>query len=171
MVPAVKPLSVVVVPVPVVVVDPGLVVKVHVPTAGNPDKAILPVATAHVTCVMVPMIGAVGVVVPAFKTAFVDVVDEHVPSDTLKEYVVPAVKPLSVVVVPVPVVVVDPGLVVKVHVPTGGNPDKSILPVANTHVACVMVPMIGADGGVGCTFKTAFAEATDVQVPLETVNE
>ncbi len=84
---------------------------------------------------------------------------------------VPAAKPVKLVVVPVPVVVVAPGFVVKVQVPTAGNPDKAILPVATAHVACVIVPMIGADGVVGCTFKTAFAEATDVQVPFETVKE
>ncbi len=70
-----------------------------------------------------------------------------------------------------PVVVVAPGFVVKVHVPAAGNPDKAILPVATAHVACVIVPMMGADGAPTTELITAFAEATDVQVPLETVNE
>ena len=50
------------VPVPDVVIEPGDRVRVHVPVAGNPLKTILPIASAHVGCVMVPTIGAVGVV-------------------------------------------------------------------------------------------------------------
>ncbi len=36
------------VPVPVVVTDPGERVKVHVPDEGNPFNTTLPVATEHV---------------------------------------------------------------------------------------------------------------------------
>jgi len=39
---------VVVVPVPVLVVPPGVRVKVHVPVAGKPFKTTLPVATEQV---------------------------------------------------------------------------------------------------------------------------
>ena len=49
------------VPVPVVVVPPGDLVKVHVPVTGNPLKITLPVAKAQVGCVIVPTKGAVGV--------------------------------------------------------------------------------------------------------------
>ena len=49
------------VPEPVVVVPPGLLVKVHVPVAGNPFKITLPVARAQVGCVIVPTVGAAGV--------------------------------------------------------------------------------------------------------------
>jgi len=45
----------------VVVVPPGVLVSVHVPVAGNPDKTTLPVATLQVGWVMVPIVGAVGV--------------------------------------------------------------------------------------------------------------
>ena len=51
---------VVLVPVPVEVTPPGVLVKVQVPVAGNPFKITLPVATAHVGCVMVPAVGAEG---------------------------------------------------------------------------------------------------------------
>ena len=58
---ATNPLKVVVKPVPVVVNPLGVVVTVQVPDAGNPDKPTLPVAKAHVGCVIAPTIGAVGV--------------------------------------------------------------------------------------------------------------
>ena len=54
-------LTVVEVPVPLVVAPPGLAVKVHVPVAGNPLISKLPVVTAQVGCVMVPMVGAAGI--------------------------------------------------------------------------------------------------------------
>ena len=51
---------VVLVPEPVEVVPLGVLVKVQVPVAGNPFKTTLPVATAHVGCVMIPTVGAEG---------------------------------------------------------------------------------------------------------------
>ena len=60
-VPAGMPEIIVVVPVPVVVVPPGLLVIVHVPLEGSPLRATLPVASAHVGWVIVPTTGAVGV--------------------------------------------------------------------------------------------------------------
>jgi len=48
------------VPVPVDVVPPGVLVKVQVPVAGSPLKTTLPVATAQVGWVIVPIVGAVG---------------------------------------------------------------------------------------------------------------
>jgi hypothetical protein len=51
-----KPVTVAVVPVPVA--PPGLIVQV--PVAGNPPKTTLPVGTAQVGWVIVPMVGAVG---------------------------------------------------------------------------------------------------------------
>jgi hypothetical protein len=52
---------VVLVPVPVVVVPPGVRVKVQLPVAGKPFKITLPVATEQVGWVIVPTVGAVGV--------------------------------------------------------------------------------------------------------------
>ena len=54
--PAANPVTVVVAPVPEML--PGLMV--HVPEAGNPLTAALPVATAHVGWVIVPMFSTVG---------------------------------------------------------------------------------------------------------------
>ena len=48
------------VPVPVVIVPPGVPVKVHVPVAGNPLRITLPVASVQLGCVIVPTVGAVG---------------------------------------------------------------------------------------------------------------
>lgn len=47
-VPAASPDIVVLVPDPVVVVPPGVLVKVQVPVAGKPSKTTLPVAIVHV---------------------------------------------------------------------------------------------------------------------------
>lgn len=60
-VPATSPGTVVLVPVPFVNIAPGLRINVHVPVAGNPVSTTLPVATVHVTWVMVPITGAVGI--------------------------------------------------------------------------------------------------------------
>ena len=49
------------IPVPVVVVPPGVLVIVQVPVAGKPFNTTLPVASAQVGWVMVPTVGAVGV--------------------------------------------------------------------------------------------------------------
>ena len=46
--PAANPVIVVLFPVPVVVILPGVLVNVHVPVAGKPFKTTLPVATMHV---------------------------------------------------------------------------------------------------------------------------
>ena len=56
-----SPLKFVVVPVPVIVVEPTDSVTVQLPLAGKPLRATLPVETEHVGCVMVPIVGAEGV--------------------------------------------------------------------------------------------------------------
>ena len=48
------------VPVPVEVDPPGVLVKVQVPVAGKLLKTTLPVGTAHVGCVIAPIVGGVG---------------------------------------------------------------------------------------------------------------
>ena len=52
---------------------------------------------------------------------------------TVNEYV-PAESPEIVVLVPLPVTVVPPGLLVIVQVPVAGNPFKTTLPVASVQV-------------------------------------
>ena len=60
---------------------------------------------------------------------------------------------------PEPVVVVPPGVLVKVHVPVAGNPLKITLPVAKAHVGWVIVPTVGALGVAGWALITTLAEA------------
>ncbi|MCX6223866.1 MAG: hypothetical protein NTV01_03825, partial [Bacteroidia bacterium] len=129
-VPAAKPEIVVVVPVPVEVVPPGVLVNVQVPLPGKPDKSTLPVARAQVGCVMVPTAGAVGVTGCVLITTFPEDTEVQTAALVTVKVYIPAAKPDIVVVVPVPVLVVPPGVLVNVQVPLPGKPDKSTLPVA-----------------------------------------
>jgi len=67
-----------------------------------------------------------------------------------------------VVLVPVPVVVVPPGVLVNVQVPDDGKPFKFTEPVDDTHVGCMIVPTAGAVGVAGCAFMTTLADADEV---------
>lgn len=81
---------------------------------------------------------------------------------TVKLYV-PGAKPVTDLLVPVPVIA--PGLTV--HVPEG-KPLKSTLPVVTVQVGCITVPTTGADGVAGCAIIVAFADAAEVH-PTELV--
>ena len=59
------------------------------------------------------------------------------------------------------------GSLVNVQFPEG-NPLKVTLPVATEQVGCTINPTIGALTD-GAAFITTFAEAIELQVPLETV--
>lgn len=69
--------------------------------------------------------------------------------------------------VPVPVVVIPPGLFVKIHVPDDGKSVNTTLPVASLHVGWVIESIVGAAGAPGATL-TVNAMAADVQ-PLTVV--
>jgi hypothetical protein len=62
---------------------------------------------------------------------------------TVKVYV-PAARFVTVVLVPVPGVVMPPGYIVSVHVPGSGSPVRTTLPVPIPHVGWVIVPITGA---------------------------
>jgi hypothetical protein len=82
----------------------------------------------------VPITGAVGVDGCVLMTTLADATEVHPKSFvTVKEYV-PAASPEIVVLVPVPVVVVPPGDLVKVQVPEAGKPFNATLPVAIAQV-------------------------------------
>jgi hypothetical protein len=67
-----------------------------------------------------------------------------------------------VVLVPVPVVVVPPGVRVKVQLPVAGNPFNTTLPVATEQVGWVMVPTVGAVGVAGWVLITTLAEDGEI---------
>jgi hypothetical protein len=67
-----------------------------------------------------------------------------------------------VLVVPVPVVVVPPGVLVNVQVPVAGKPFNTTLPIDRAHVGCVMVPTMGAEGEPGAVLITTLADDGEV---------
>jgi len=81
---------------------------------------------------------------------------------TVKLYV-PAINPVTVVLIPEPAIA--PGLIVQLP---DGKPFNTTLPVATAQVGWVIAPTVGAGGVAGCEFMTTFADATDVH-PTELV--
>jgi hypothetical protein len=72
------PVTVVLVPVPIVVVPPGVLVNVQVPDEGRPLRITLPVLTSHDGWVIVPTVGALG---SALIVTIKVVVEAHWPAD------------------------------------------------------------------------------------------
>ena len=163
-VPASSSDIVVLVPVPVVVVPPGVLANIQVPVAGRSLRTALPVITAHVGCIIVPVVGAVGVAGRVLITTFADAAEVHPDALVTVKVKAPAASPVMVVLVPVPVpmVVVPPGVFVNVQVPVGGKSFKTTLPVANSHVGCVIVPIVGAVGVAGWALIIKLTDATEV---------
>ena len=158
------------VPVPVVVIAPGDRVRVQVPAAGRPFRTTLPVATAQVGWVMVPIAGAVGVAGCGLMTTLADATEVHpeIPSVTVYVYV-PVGNKVMVELIPVPVEVIAPGERVSVQVPAAGSPFSTTLPVATAQVGWVMVPIAGADGVNGCGLITTLADAGEVHPDMPSV--
>jgi len=67
-----------------------------------------------------------------------------------------------VVLVPVPVLVIPPGVLVNVQVPPPGKLFNTTLPVGTGHVGCVLVPTVGADGEAGTALMTILADESEV---------
>lgn len=113
------------------IIPPGLIVQVP---DGKPLSTTLPVPDIQVGCVIVPTTGGDGFDGCVLITTFAD--DPDVQSFalvTVKLYV-PALRPVMVVLVPVPVLVTEPGFRVNVHVPLEGRPYNTMLPVATEHI-------------------------------------
>jgi hypothetical protein len=117
----------------VLVVLPGVLVMVHVPDDGNPPKSMLLVARVQVGSVIVPTIGAEGVGGCEFITTLPEAEDMQPEAFVTVKVYIPAASPDTDVLVPVPVLVVPPGVLVNVHVPVAGNPFKTTL-LAAEHV-------------------------------------
>lgn len=170
-VPGSSPDTVRVVPVPWLVKPSGFRVRVQVPLDGRPDNTTLPVATAKVGCVTVPITGAVGVGGWLLITALADTGELQPLSLLTAKLYVPAPSAEIVVLVPVPVEVIPPGYLVNVHSPLAGMFSRRMLPVASWHVGCVMVPMTGANGVSGCGMITTCPDAGEIHpAALATVN-
>ena len=149
-------------PVPVVVVPPGVRVNVQVPVAGKLLKITLPVPTEQVGCVIVPTIGVEGV--DGFGIMITSDDDNEIHPDelvTVKVFV-PEGSPDTVVLVPVPVVVVPPGDLVNIQVPADGKPPKITLPVAIEQVGWVIVPTVGAIGVDGVVLITTLDDEGEI---------
>ena len=75
-----------------------------------------------------------------------------------------AARPVTVPVVAEPVKLPD-GLPATVQLPDG-RPLSATLAVDVAQVGCVIVPIVGADGVIGCALTTAPDDADEVQLPL-----
>lgn len=133
-VPCGRPEIVVLEPEPVVFTAPGDLIIVQLPVIGSPFITTLPVGTAHVGCVTVPIIGVEGLGDWEFIVTEVEGSEvQPAELETVKVYA-PAESPEIVVLIPVPVVVTPPGNRVNVQVPLEGNPFRTTLPVDNPQV-------------------------------------
>jgi hypothetical protein len=146
---------------PVVAMPPGLLVNVHEPD-GKPLNNTEPVAAVQVGCATVLTTGA-GTTGCALMIALADAADVHPAAFvTVNVYVVPAVRPLIVADVVLPVVDILPGIRVKVHEPDG-KPLTTTEPVDTVQVGCVIAPTVGFAGTAGAVLITTLLVAVDVQ--------
>ena len=67
------------------------------------------------------------------------------------------------VLVPVPVVVVPPGVLVKVQLPVAGKLFNITLPVETEQVGWVIVPTVGAVGDTGWAMITTLVDDDEIQ--------
>ena len=65
--------------------------------------------------------------------------------------------------VPVPVVLIFPGLRISVHAPVEGKPLTVTLPVSVAHVGWMIISATGAEGVNGLALITTLPEAADIQ--------
>lgn len=93
---------------------------------------------------------------------FADAGDMHPEELVTAKVNVPVGSPDIAELVPVPVVTDPPGDPASVHVPDAGKSFKITLPVARTHVGCVIEPIVGAAGIVGWELITIFAVGSEV---------
>jgi hypothetical protein len=125
---------------------PGVMVSVQVPDAGRSYKKTLPVGKRHVGCVIGPIAGGAGGAGWALITTLADGAEVHPDVLVAVNVYVPGTSPEIVVPVPVPLVVIFPGVIVNVQFPDDGKSYKNTLPAAKMHVGCVTGPTEGVPG-------------------------
>ena len=158
-------------PDPDVVTAPGVRVTVHapVPVVGNALKTTVPVDTAQLGGVIVPTVGAKGTD-GAVLIVTLAVAPELHPAEFATEKVYePGSSPVTVLLVPVPIMVVVTGVLVKVHEPVDGRPLSVTLPVPTVHVGCTIVPTLGTVGVAGCAGITTLEDDAEEVHPSELV--
>ena len=134
---------------------PGLIVQL--PDDGKPFNTTLPVGTEQLGWVMVPAVGAVGVVGCVLITILVVAAEVHPNALVTVKLWVPVVRLEMVVLVVFPVM--PPGLIVQLP---DGNPLSNTLPVEDKQVGCVIVPTAGVAGDPGAALISILAEANDM---------
>jgi hypothetical protein len=130
-VPAARPEIVLLVPDPEIL--PGLIVQV--PVDGNPLSITLPVAKAHVGCVIIPTVGAEGVALKLIVTSSVE--DVHGELDIVQRntYVVPAVpEKVDVALALLPKLPPAPFTILQLPVPILGALPASVV-VVSPHIS------------------------------------
>lgn len=161
-VPVGSPVRVVVEPVPGVVIAPGLRVRVQLPDDGNPLRFTLPVGSSQSGWVISPTKGTPGVG-GCVLIVTLDEDTEVQPSSLVTVNVqFPAGKPVRVVEIPLPVVLIPPGFRVTVQSPEEGRPFRVTLPVATSQSGCIVSPIDGAAGTSGGVLMFTLEEVGDV---------
>ncbi len=80
-------------------------------------------------------VGAAGVAGCGLITTFIDAGEVHPSALVTVKLYVPAASPVMVLLVPVSIVGIPPGILVSIHGPDEGKPFKTTLPVATAQVA------------------------------------
>ena len=143
------PLIEALIPVPKVVTAPGVLVTVQFPAEGKSSSTTRPVDNIQVGCVMLPTVGAVGTRGAVLITTFADAAELHPAVFATEKVYEPDGIPVTVLLVPVPTIVVVGGKLVNVQEPVAGKPFIITLPVATVHVGCTIDPTVGIFGVAG----------------------
>ena len=72
-------------------------------------------------------------------TTLAEASEVHPPASVTVKLYVFAERPVMVVLIPVPVSVMEPGFLIRVHVPEEGRPLSTTLPVGTAQVGWVLV--------------------------------
>lgn len=110
---------------------------------------MLPAGWSGDGCITVPGRGAEGVGGWVLIATFCEAGDVQPNVFVTVKLNIPAGRPETDKLVPLPLVATPPGVLVIVQFPDAGRPLNATAPVATVHDGCVMVPITGADGVTG----------------------